>query len=324
MNIRVSTALAVLALLASTPALADARTDAIKAFEARQDRAALAQLEALAKASPDDAEMHDYYGRALARASRAEPAVAALTRAVELAPTRSDYHLHLVSALSLQISQVGMFKKMSLGKRVREHMDRAVELDPASVPAREALMQFYAQAPGIAGGSMDKAHEQAAAIAKLDVAEGLKADAILARYDKKPESEIIAAWEKAIAAPEAKPVARMAYAFYLQGQEKWDAAFAQFDAAAKANPAAKGALYQIGRTAAMSGQRLEDGEKALKAYLDAGPRAENDPAREAAHWRLGQVLEHAKRRDEARAQYQLALMENADFKQAREALDKLD
>jgi tetratricopeptide (TPR) repeat protein len=321
MNKLLLPAAAALALLAGGEALADARADAIKAFDARQDRAALAQLQALAKTTPDDAELQDYLGRALTRAAQGEAAVAALTRAVELAPQKAEYHLHLVSALGVQVSQVGMLKKMSIAKQVREHAARAVELDPASVRARESLMQFYIQAPGIAGGSMDKAREQAAAIARLNAAEGLRIDAILARADKKPDAEIVAAWEKAIAAPGASDDARMQYAFYLQAQEQWEAAFAQFDALAKKNA---GALYQVGRTAAMSGKNLEGGEKALRAYLETGPKAENDPAIEAAHWRLGLVLEKAKRRDEARAQYQAALKQNPDFQQAQDALDKLE
>ncbi|MGQ0586271.1 MAG: tetratricopeptide repeat protein [Gammaproteobacteria bacterium] len=313
--------LAALALLSSGAVGADARGDAIKAFDTRQDRVALGLLQAAAKAAPDDAELHAYLGRAYTRAAQGEPAVAALTRALELAPDKADIHLHMVSALGQYISQVGMFKKMSLGKQVKEHSERAVALDPSSVRARESLMQFYIQAPGIAGGSMDKAREQAAAVARLDPAEGLRLDAILARADKKPDTEVVAAWEKAIAAPGAPPNTRMQYAFYLQGLEQWDAASAQFEILARTNA---GALYQVGRTAAMSGKNLEAGEKALRAYLETGPRAENDPAIEAAHWRLGLVLEKATRRDEARAQYELALKENPDFKQAREALDKLD
>lgn len=316
-------AFAAAVLLVSGAARADARAEAIKAFETRQDRAALAQLEALAKASPDDAELHAYLGRALTRASQGEQAVAALTRAVELAPNRGDYHLYLSSAIGVQVSQVGMLKKMSLAKKVKVHMDRAVELDPNSVDAREALMQFYVQAPGIAGGSMEKAREQAAAVAKVNPAEGLRLDAILAQADKKPEAEIDAAWQKAIGAPGASPDARMQYAFWLQGKEQWDAAAAQFEAL-KGGPNASGALYQVGKTAALSGKRLDEGEKALRAYLEAGPKGENDPAREAAHWRLGQILEKARRKSEARAEYELALEENPDFKQAREALDELD
>jgi tetratricopeptide (TPR) repeat protein len=317
----IPTALAALALLASAGVSADGRADAIKAFETRQDRVALGLLQAAAKAAPDDAELQAYLGRAYTRAAQGEPAVAALARAVELAPARAEYHLYMVSALGQYIATAGMFRKMSLGKQVKEHAERAVALDPGSVRARESLMQFYLQAPGIAGGSVDKAREQAAAIAKLSPAEGLRIEAILARADKRPEAEVVAAWEKAIAAPGASADARMQYAFHLQGLEKWDAAFAQFEALA---PAHAGARYQVGRTAAMSGQRLADGEKALRAYLGTGPQGENDPALEAAHWRLGQVLEKAGRRDDARAQYQAALKENPGFQQAKEALDKLD
>lgn len=319
--VRRSFAVAVLGLLAVTEAGADARGDAIRAFEQRQDRVALGMLQAAVKAAPDDAELQAYLGRAYTRAAQGEPAVAALTRAIELAPAKAEYHMYMVAAIGQQISTVGMFKKLSLGKQVKEHSERAVTLDPNSVRARESLMQFHIQAPGIAGGSMEKAREQAAAIAKLSPAEGLRIDAILARADKKPEAEVVAAWEKAIAAPGASDDARMQYAFYLQAQEKWDGAFAQFDALAKKNA---GALYQVGRTAAMSGKNLEAGEKALRAYLETGPKSENDPAIEAAHWRLGLVLERAKRRDEARAKYQAALKENPDFQQAKDALDKLD
>ena len=324
MNLRPLRALAALALFTAGTAFADGRADAIKAFESRQDRAALAQLESLAKAAPQDAELQDYLGRARLRAGQVEPAVAALTRAVELAPEASEYHRHLAGALGQHIQQASFLKKPGLAKRMREHMERAVALDPNSVRAREALMQYYAQAPGIAGGSVDKAREQAVAVAQFNPAEGLRLQASMARFDNKPEAEVVAAWEKAVAAPGATWEARLEYGQYLQARGRWEPAFAQFDALVKADPAAPGPQYQVGKTAALSGQRLADGEKALRAYLETGPKADSDPPREAAHWRLGQVLHKAGRKDEARAQYQLALKENPDFAQAKEALDKLD
>jgi tetratricopeptide (TPR) repeat protein len=310
-------------LLFAGAAGADARSDAIQAFESRQDRAALAQLQAAVKAAPDDAELHDYLGRAWLRATQVEPAVAALTRAVELAPERSEYHRRLASALGQQFQQANVFRKAGIGLRVKRHMDRALELDPNSVEAREALLRFYAQVPGIAGGSMDKAREQAAAITRLSPADGPRLEATLARFDKKPEAEVVAAWQKAAAAPGATVDVGLEYGYYLQQLERWDAAFAQFDALAKAHPSSPVPTYQFGRTAVLSGQRLADGEQALKAYLESGPKGEDDPTREAAHWRLGNVLERAGRRDEARAQYQAALKENPDFQQAKDALDKL-
>jgi len=311
-------------LLACGLAHADARGDAIRAFEQRQDRAALEQFEALAKAAPGDAELQNYLGRARLRLGQVEPAVAALERAVELAPANSQYHLNASGALGQQVQLVGMFKKMSLGGKVKQHMLRAVELAPESVPAREALMQFYAQAPGIAGGDKKLARKQIEAVMPIDASAGLRMQASLAQIEDKPEAEVTAAWEKAVAADDAEHRARFSYAIVLQGLKRWDAAFAQLDALAKLMPAAPAVKYQYGRAAALSGQRLAEGEAALKSYLQTGPKADGDPGRDAAHWRLGMIYEKAGRKDEARAQYELSLKENPAFKQAREALDALD
>ncbi len=313
-----------LALLACGVARADGRSDAIRAFEQRQDRAALAQFEALAKAAPDDAELQNYLGRARLRAGQVDAAVTALERAVELAPGNSVFHLNASGALGQQIQQAGMFKKMSLAGRVREHMERAVELAPESVPAREALMQFYAQAPGIAGGDMKLARKQVEVVMPVNAPVGLRMQASLARHEKKPDAEVDAAWAKAVAADDAEGSNHFAYATYLTARERWDDAFAQLDALAKLKPGAPGVKYQLGRAAALSGKRLAEGEGALKSYLETGPKADSDPGRDAAHWRLGMVLEKAGRRDEARAQYEASLKENPGFKQAREALDALD
>lgn len=44
--------------------------------------------------------------------------------------------------------------------------EKAVQLDPKTVDARESLIQYYLQAPAIAGGSVDKAIEMATEIKK--------------------------------------------------------------------------------------------------------------------------------------------------------------
>jgi tetratricopeptide (TPR) repeat protein len=314
----------VLALLGCGMARADERSDAIRAFDQRQDRVAAERFEALAKAAPDDAELQNYLGRARLRVGQVAAGVDALERAVVLKPDNSAYHLNASGGLGQLVNEVGMFKKMSIAGRVKEHMVRAVELAPESVPAREALMQFYAQAPGIAGGDMKLARKQVEVVMPLDASVGLRMQAILAGFEDKSEAEVIAAWEKAVAADDAEGRSRFAYALYLQGLKRWDAAFAQLDALAKLKPDAPGVRYQFGRGAALSGQRVADGESALKAYLETGPKADSDPGRDAAHWRLGMVYEKGGRKDDARAEYKLSLKENPQFKQAREALDELD
>ena len=53
------------------------------------------------------------------------------------------------------------------------------------------------------------------------------------------------------------------------------------------------------------------------------PRGMDDPAPKHAHYRLGQVLAQAGRKDEARAAYQTALKLDPKFKDAKDALAAL-
>src|SRR5262249_48661140 len=60
----------------------------------------------------------------------------------------------------------GAFKAIGLAPSIRSNLSRAVELDPLLYDARQALVQFYLMAPSIAGGSVGKARELAAAAEK--------------------------------------------------------------------------------------------------------------------------------------------------------------
>lgn len=81
-------------------------------------------------------------------------------------------------------------------------------------------------------------------------------------------------------------------------------------------------LYQIGRLAAVSGERLERGEGALREYLAVGPEP-NSPSLAAARWRLGMVLERQGRVAEARRECEAALVLDPKLEGARGSLRKL-
>ena len=63
-----------------------------------------------------------------------------------------------------------------------------------------------------------------------------------------------------------------------------------FDSILASSPYDLTARYLIGRTGALSGQRLERAQLELTAFL-AAPRRENAPRPASAHWRLGMVYE---------------------------------
>ena len=277
----------VLTLLASLT-VHGATLDAAKAlYHERKDAEAKSAFTALAQSEPRNAEVHFYLGRLANRAREVDAAVKHFEKAVELAPTNSNYHLDLGGAYGQKAMSANLFSKASLAGKSRTAMEKAVELDPRNLEARQGLMQFYQQAPSIMGGGLDKAHAQADEIMKLDVQRG-----------------------------------RVAKSLLFVREKQFDAAFALWEEALQQTPDHYGALYQLGRIAAESGQQLDRGLAALERCLKMSP-SENDPGHAAAHWRIGNI--HEKRGDKtaARAAYDAALTVDAKFQPAIDALKRL-
>lgn len=88
-------------------------------------------------------------------------------RAVELQPGNAEYQYWLGSALFEHIDDVGMLSKMSLASGGRKAFEKAIAIDPNMIAPRVGLAQFFIAAPGIAGGSVEKAKEQGLALVAL-------------------------------------------------------------------------------------------------------------------------------------------------------------
>jgi len=197
-----------------------------------------------------------------------------------------------------------------------------VALNPKYVEARYGLVQVYAAAPGIMGGSFDKAFEQAKQIKAIDAIVGHRAYAFIYSQQKKPD---LAKKEYADAIRE-QPDSPKAHSYlgqYLVNTEKdYAAAFAEFETALKLDPTYMAAFYQIGRAAGLANTNLPRGEEALKKYLACTPK-ENEPPLANAHYHLGAVYEKQGRKAEAARAYQAALKLNPSLKQASEALKRV-
>lgn len=103
---------------------------------------------------------------------------------------------------------------------------------------------------------------------------------------------------------------------------RWDEAFHAFDTVLARRPGDTSALYQMGRLTALSGQRLADGEAALREYLGHTPQP-GQPSHAAAYWRLGIILEAGGREDEARSAFRAAAALEPNVPAYTEALHRL-
>src|SRR6266545_3045655 len=91
-------------------------------------------------------------------------------KAIELQPLSADYHYCAGNALRSAVQHASIFRQQALSKETREELIRAIELDPNHLAARFALLEYYIYAPAFAGGSEEKALQQAAEIRKRDIA----------------------------------------------------------------------------------------------------------------------------------------------------------
>lgn len=290
-------------------------------YKARFIRASLLALVMLPLEAAPAADARSQ-GEAALRAGRLEEATEHFERAVGESPDDAAAHYLLGEAYGRQANHGGMITRVRLVGRIREHYERAVALAPDEIQYREALLEYYTQAPAAFGGGLDKARTEAAEIAKRNRARGLVASGRIAQVSGDAESALSSYRQAVAERPEDWQIA-LRLIIQLQELKRWPEAFERADALLARDPSASAVWYQLGRTAVLSNTRHADGEAALRRFISM-PRGLDDPPLAAAHWRLGILCEQQGRKQDARRQYERALQIDPEHAEARAALRKLD
>ena len=310
-----------LALLA-LPFAVQAQSTPAELFAARKLDEAKAAYQAVLAKDRNNADALFHLGRIAHMQEKHGEAIDWYEKAIKLDEHNASYHFRLGSALGDEAQKASKLRQPFLARRVKAEFERAVALDPTMLDARFGLVNFYSIAPGIMGGSMEKAREQADEIGKLNPMQGHMARARIAEREKN-DTALVTAYQAAIAAaPDSAPAYYNLQAFY-RSKQRWPEALALMDQLIKRRPdeAVAHALYGI--IAANGGIEMERGERELKWYL--ANRPPNDSPRSAANvnFRLGTIYEKTGRKDEARAAYQEALRIVPDHADAKKALAAL-
>lgn len=190
--------------------------------------------------------------------------------------------------------------------QVKAAFEKAVEIDPSNVEARLSLAGYYTNAPFIAGGSFKKAKKQAEAIIALDPVRGhLLMAQIHTQENDAPAA--LAAVERAVAADPKNARVHFTAGRAYQQMERWPEAAAAFEKAVALDADYGEAWYQVGRTAALSGQNVARGLEALAVYIDRFAESGGAVMHAGAWWRRGMLLEKSGRREDAAAAYRKSL-----------------
>jgi tetratricopeptide (TPR) repeat protein len=305
-------------LFATVSAFGQSVTTGKQLWEQKKYAEARKQLLAIKKDSKDYAAAQYYLGRVAFDEKKYDEAEDFFETAIDANDKVADYHTWYGNTLGTIAADANLFKQASLGPKMKSAWEKAVQLDPKTVDARESLIQYYLQAPAIAGGSVDKAIEMANEIKKLKPAEGHRQlGNIYYREKKFAEAE-----KEFIAMTKADATLTPGLANFYVLQKQYDKAFAISDEALKQNPEDMAATYQIGKLSALSGLQLDRGEAALKKYLTYQPQ-KNEPSHAGANMRLAQIMEKRGKKAEAKSLYQLALKGDATLKEAKEGLERV-
>lgn len=277
----------------------------IASFNAHRYADARRELDSAVRAHPDDARAHHYLGRIAMHETRFQEAIAHLEKAAQLEPSVAEHQILLGRAYGQLAVRSGLRKKFGLAKRARAALERAVELDPASIEARSGLIQFHLLAPGLVGGSSSKARAHAAEIARQNPFRGALARAWIAE-DRKDYNQAAREYRDAIGRAPDSLISYWGLAQLWQRGERFDSSFALMDDLIKRQPNAMPAYYYYGRAASLSGQHLPGAVAALERYIAYEPQ-EGDPPRSSAHYRLGLVYERMGEREKAKREFEASL-----------------
>lgn len=263
------------------------------AFDKKEFAQAYDILKELKAETPDNANLYYLSAKACMGLKNYELAVENAAQAVIKNPSVSEHHSLFADTQVLKFvgtQNTSIIKLPGFARRVKRSYQTAVNLDPSNIKAREGLALFYLMAPGIIGGSVKKAEFQADAIEKIDTesAYPLKIGILKKRKRWAQALELAEEW-KALDTTKWEPV-EAEFRIYLE-QENYTTASKILTDWLEKYPTEMNANYLLGLTAALSGDYLDLGEKALLTYNAYTPDMEQ-AGHEWSYYRLANIYEH--------------------------------
>jgi len=311
-------------------------------------------LEAV-KEDPNKAEAYYYLG-ILAINNDYDGAIDYLKKAVDLNGAAAKYHFMLGNAYGVKAQRAGLLSKFGAASNCKEQYLIAVSLDPKYTDARGNLMEYYLQAPGIIGGSVEKAEAEADTIKTYDLYAGYLAEARVRKYQKQKAQET-ECYIKAISTDPKKLDAYCPLWFFYMDESNgikadelfkkaaatvdkksdlyywcglyyvWNSKFSKardmFEVALKKDSLNYPVYYQLGTVDLLMPGDLYRGLAYFEKYMNA-PQIKNSPGPEYAYWRMGMIYEKLGKIDSSRSAYRKSLDLNPDLEDAKKALEKLN
>lgn len=240
----------------------------INLFDQEKFDSAKEMFETILDDNEDIAEAHYYLAKCLFNLGDLDEAIEHGEKAVELDDRNAEYHFELGMMYAADARDASIFRAPFVAGKVKDEFLRTIELDPDHLQGRIGLAQFYLQAPGIAGGDVDKALEQAKIIATMDEMQGgfLLSQIYIEKKDfKKAEGELKKLEQKFGEDPEFYYFYN-SYGYFLLNQDRVDEAIEKFKKQVSLAPEEANPYDSLGEAYRLKGMLAESLKQYRKAY----------------------------------------------------------
>jgi tetratricopeptide (TPR) repeat protein len=267
---------AVLPLLfaASGRAEGPAFTHAEEQYQRADYRGALATLASL---PAKDAHAWALSGKALYMDGEYRKATACLEKAIAADPRNSDYYDWLGKAWGRRAEEANFLVALPYANKTRAAFEKAAALDESNLEALGDLFEYYLEAPGIAGGGIEKAERVAAQIGRFDQAELHYTRARLAEK-RKDMSSVERELRSAMQLAPGQVGRVIDLARFLSEQGRYEESDRLFRRAAEMAPDAPKVVFARAAAYIESGRNLEEARALLRHYGEL-PITPDDPPR---------------------------------------------
>lgn len=241
--------------------------------------------------------------------------------AVRTEPNNPVYHFWAGRAHADQAANAALLRQPGLARKTKSDFEKAIALAPNYIAPREALVHFSLRAPTFVGGGTDRARAQVIEILRRDPYRGgfAKATVELRTGDS---TAAMQTYRQLIDQFPDSGVPWLQLGAIHVARREHEAAWRLTDQLERRFPVWMPAKFGVGRLAAETGQQLERGEEALRAYVAYQPKA-GEPTHALAHYHLGIILERRGDREQAQRAYQQVLVLDPQHRQAKEALARM-
>jgi tetratricopeptide (TPR) repeat protein len=266
---------------------------------------------------PRDAQAHQLLCRVYYAEEMADAAIHECEQAASEDSGNSNTQMWLGRAYGMKASHTNPITAFSLARKVRYAFERAVQLDPENVQAMSDLGEFYAYAPAIVGGGLDKGRALADRMQPHFPAQAHRLLALVANGNK-DAATAEAEFKKAVLTGRT-PAAYIDLGQFYQQQGQAQKALEALQAGINADHQKDATLVDAASILTKMDPSSQLAMSLLREYLSSSAKSDDAPAFKV-HVQLGDVLKRRGDLAGAGREYAAAATLASNYAPARKAI----